>query len=329
MRLIDDTMLSHNTANKFTDFCMVRLFLAIIIAAILSPAHAEPAFPPGIRIGLEVAGDLRPAPNGSGFQDSQRNVSVLVAEMPTAAYDGLDRTFFGKTSGTNQVAREAFPFRDGIGYLHTARVNENGATTWQWVLLAKLIFSDNPAEHFVALVNVTVPEAARDIYSDSVVRDMLASVTIRPTPIEERLGLIPFKLGERAGFRVLQVQPEGVVLTDGPSDDIDQQPYVIVTIGRAAPEQAADRQRMSRDLLLAAPLRGLVIRSGEDMRISGRAGNEIRATAKDGKGNDVSVVQWIKFLGGSYLRIIAASPTERWDETFNRFRAVRDGIDLR
>jgi hypothetical protein len=90
-----------------------------------------------------------------------------------------------------------------------------------------------------------------------------------------------------------------------------------------------DRGLFSRDLLTRAPLRELTIQSGEQMRINGAPGFEIRGSAEDAHGNKVSVVQWIRFLGGGFIRIIGVAPTEQWDEMFNRFRAVRDGVTMR
>ena len=55
------------------------------------------------------------------------------------------------------------------------------------------------------LIKVDVPDAARAVYSDAAIRQALASVTFRPAPIQEQLGLLPFKLGEMAGFRVVKV----------------------------------------------------------------------------------------------------------------------------
>jgi len=37
-------------------------------------------------------------------------------------------------------------------------------------------------------------------------------------------------------------------------------------------------------------------------------------------------VQWIRFGGGTSLRIIASAPRDQWSSAFTRFRAVRDGI---
>ncbi len=88
------------------------------------------------------------------------------------------------------------------------------------------------------LINVQVPESARDVYTDEMVRKLLSSATVRRPPIDEQIGLLPFTLGDMAGFRVMQVMPAGgAILTDGPSDDISKQPYMIVSVGRGAPRQ--------------------------------------------------------------------------------------------
>jgi hypothetical protein len=71
------------------------------------------------------------------------------------------------------------------------------------------------------------------------------------------------------------------------------------------------------------------MQSAEPMRISGAPGHEIRAQGVNPAGDKVSMVQWLRFGTGGYLRIVAVSPSEDWDTMFARFRAVRDGINLR
>jgi hypothetical protein len=308
----------------------MRLLLTTLLCviAIASAASAEPVFPRGLQVGLEPVGDLKSG-DYPGFQDLDRKVTVAITELPAPAYESLERTIFGKDpAGATKVARETFPFRDGFGYLHVANVVENGTATQHWVLLAAPITAGG-RQNFVTVVNVNVPETARSVYTDAAIRGMLASVSIRQPPIQEQLGLIPFKLDDLAGFRVMQVQPEGVILTDGPTEDISRQPYMIVSVGRAPPDQAADRERFARDVLSRSPLRDLTIRSAEDMRVGGRPGFEIRAQAKDPLGNQISLVQWLRFGSNGFIRIVGTSRTERWDEMFNRFRAVRDGVEPR
>jgi hypothetical protein len=306
---------------------MLRIFLLAVFLAGIGVAHAEPAFPPGLRIGLEPAGDLAVRQGASGFQDADRNVTVAIAELPPAAYGELTNAVFGKApAGATDVTRELFAFQDGLGYLHHARVVENGVASQHWLLLTMAVAA-KPA--FVGVVNVTVPETASRTYPEAAVRKMLASIVIRKPPIDEQLGLIPFKLEDLAGFHVARVTPDSVLIAEGSDEDTSQHPYMVVSIGRAQPSQMDDRGLFSRDLLTHAPLRGLTLQSGEQMRINGAPGFEIRGRARDIHNKNVSVVQWVRFLGGGFIRVIGVAPTEQWDEMFNRFRAVRDGVTMR
>ena len=120
-----------------------------------------------------------------------------------------------------------------------------------------------------------------------------------------------------------------MILTDGPSDDLSKQPYMIVSIGRGAPEQPDDRAQFARDALSSAPLRDLTVQSAEAMRIGGLPGYEIRAQAKGPDGEPFMLVQWVRFGGGGFLRVVGVGRKDGWDALFTRFRAVRDGIEFR
>jgi hypothetical protein len=65
------------------------------------------------------------------------------------------------------------------------------------------------------------------------------------------------------------------------------------------------------------------------MRIGGSPGFEIRAQAEGLKGEPVMVAQWLRFRGGVYLRVVGIGSKDNWDALFTRFRALRDGIELR
>lgn len=297
------------------------------LAAFAPAFAAEPIFPPGLRIGLEPPGDLKPSTHFSGFEDIDRKTGVTIFDMPAAAYAELERAANAKQeNGLTDVKRENFSFHDGTGLLVTGHAEIKGVTLHKWILLASA-----PADKdLTMLINVEVPETALAVYSDAVVRKALASVTFRPTPTQEQLGLLPFKLGQLAGFRVLKVMPVGgVVLTDGPSDDLSNQPYVIVSIGRGAPEQPDDRARFARDTLSSAPMRNLSVQSADAMRIGGFPGFEIRAQAVGPDGKPIMVAQWMRFSGGNFLRVIGVGRKDGWDALFTRLRAVRDGIEFR
>jgi len=302
-------------------------FVTLLIAfALQAPTFAAgAAFPTGSRIGLEPPLDLKPSTRFSGFEDIDRKVAVTILDLPAAAYPGLDHAATSEQHGLNDVKRESFGFSSGTGLLVTGSINAGGVTVRKWILLATA-----PDKDLTALVSVEVPEAALAIYSDAIIRKALTSLTFRAAPIAEQLGMLPFKIGDSAGFRVMKVfPPSGAILIDGPGADMSAQPYVIVSIGRGAPERPDDRPRFARDLLASTPLHDILMQSADAMRINNAPGFEIRAQAQGPKGEPVMVVQWLRFAGDSYVRIVGVAGKQDWDALFTRFRTLRDGLDLR
>lgn len=307
-------------------FISVALLLAASLFA-ASQARAEPVFPPGGRAGLEPAGELKLATTFPGFEDPEHKVAVAVLDLPGAAYEQvLQATFSDNQQGLTGVKRESFAFRSGIGYLVSGQATEAGVQVRRFFLIAAPTVGERD---MVAMIRVGVPAAARKVYSDDVVRKMLASLTFRQITAEQQLSQLPFKLNDLAGFRVFQVLREGgVILTEGAGDDLRSQPTVIVSIGPGTPASVDDRGRFARELLATAPLKDITVQLAEPQRIGGGAGYEIRAQALAGDNKPVSLVQWVRFGSTGYLRVVGTTPPESWNTSFPRFRAVRDGIDV-
>jgi hypothetical protein len=308
---------------------LIFLVTATVFAFAAMPAWAETVFPAGLRIGLEPQGDLVLSKRIPGFEDATRKVAVAILDLPARAYEDIERSAFDKQqTGFTGLKRESFPFASGVGFLITGTSQENGVTLHKWFLLATAVAGE--VKDLAVLVNVEVPEAALETYSDAIVRKMLASVTFRPAPIKEQLSMLPFQINEMSGFRVLQVLPQGgVVLIDGPGDDMSRAAYVVVSIGGGAPERPDERGKFARDLLSSAPLRAVSVIAAEPMRIGGMQGYEIRAQAQNLNGEPVNLAQWVRFGSGGFLRVIGVGSPASWDATFTRLRAIRDGIVAR
>ena len=107
-----------------------------------------------------------------------------------------------------------------------------------------------PAGEFTALVTMQVPEAAQAAYPDAAIRAALMSVSVRPTvPVEEQLSLLPFRVGELAGFKVGGIiAGRAVMLTDGP-------PSQPASHRHPHPGRAARRARPRRPPIAAASRR--------------------------------------------------------------------------
>ena len=313
---------------------MLRALLVLFVAAwagLLVPAHAAaPAFPAGSRIGLVLPpGDLRPSTQFSGFEDSARKVTITILDLPGPAYEAIEQSAFGKKiKGLTIDKRELFSFAGGIGYLVTGGAKVDGQDVQAWYLLANTMTRETG--RVAIFIRVHVPEAARAAYPDAAIRAALRSVTFRIPRADELVNRLPFKLGELAGFRVMRVVPPAMaVLIDGPTNDPIHHPYMVVSVGRGGPREPAAQTRFARDLLATAPVHVGAITSAESIRIRGVPVYEIRANAKGPDGAPLALVQWVRFGGNGFLRIVGVVHKDNWDSLFTRFRAVRDGVDPR
>ena len=305
----------------------IHALWALVLVSLLlgAPAMAQPVFPPGLRIGLEPPPGMVASKQFTGFEDPEHKVGILILDLPAPAYNEVESSLFTKQAGVENVARRAFPFNDGIALLATADVKEKGVQVHKWFFLATTVAG--PVPNLTAFVTVEVPDTARGVYTDTVVEKALKSISFRQPPVDEQLSMLPYRLGERADFHVRQVMPNGVVILSAkPSGNPFGQAYVVVSISPGGPSQPGDRPLFAQDLLRSAPVRDLTVTSGESMRINGAPGSELRATAKDASNAPITLVQWLRFGTGGFMRIIGVSPTAEWDAMFPRFRAVRDGI---
>jgi hypothetical protein len=307
---------------------IVLLYAALSLFAASPALSADVIFPPGQRVGLAPPPGMTLSKRFPGFEDDDRKATITIFDFPAQAYDELQTSLFSPPASLKGMVvdkRESFPFDNGIGYFMAAHLTVNGVLLHRWYFLAKTI--TGPVDDLTTLINVEVPDSALDKYPDAAIRAALASVSFRPPPIAEQLSMLPFQLGDLAGLRVIKVLAAGgAILTDGPTDDITRQPYVIVSVGPGAPDQASDRGEFANKLLSSAPLRDLKVTSAEAMRISNLPGYEIRAQGIDLRGDPVVLVQWIRFGSTGFMRIIGVSSKDDWDRMFPRFRAVRDGL---
>jgi hypothetical protein len=189
---------------------------------------------------------------------------------------------------------------------------------------------------FSGYVAAQVPESAAKTFSDDAVRKMFATAVVRKeVPVEEQLGLLPFKITELGGFKNVRTLAPGaaILLADGDEETgIDASSYMVIGTIASAPTQPEDRGRFAQQAAGQIPgLREGRITMSEPLRINGSPGYETRVEATSDKANTpVTVVQWLRFGNGNQaLRIIASTPRDDWSKAFPRFRAVRDGIQPR
>jgi len=310
------------------------LLRSVVAAAMLASlplvaGAAEAVFPIGSRIGLAPPPAMKPATSFPGFEDNQSRVFVRLVALPGAAYAEIERTMTSealKKQGMTVEKREPMVLVNTKGILAVVRQDTTGGRIRKWLLVA-------PVGDVTALVSLETPFPVPGSYPDALIRTTLTSLAARPTvPPDEQLTLVPFRLGDISGMRLVRVVPGvAVQLTDGPKDALDatEQPHMVIAASAGGPDPR-DRDQFARNAMSGLPpFKELRITSSEPMRLGGQPGYEVRAEAKDQSGAAVDIVQWLRFGTGAYLRIVGIAPKERWAESFTRFRAVRDGLEPR
>jgi hypothetical protein len=307
-----------------------RLIAAVtlLVAATCSASAADVVFPPGARVGMKPLVGLVKAKSFTGFETEDEGVKVLVTDLPAEAYGEVASAFKANPGGTGGVKPESIETPAGLAYYTVENAREGTTSVRRYSMIL-------PGPTFSGYVAVQVPENASKIYTDDAVRQMFATAEIRnEVPVDEQLGLLPFKMSELSNFKNVRTLAPGaaVILADGDEKTgFEAAPFMIIGIIGSTAASPDDRGRFAQQIATTIPgVRDGRITMSEPVRIDGQPGYETRIDAVSGKDNTpVTIVQWLRFGGQSSLRIIGSSPRDDWSKAFPRFRAVRDGIQPR
>ncbi len=315
--------------------------LALLVWAM--PAHAAaPVFPVGSPLGLVPPPGMSLSPNFMGFEDRAKHAAILLTTFPADAFAQLDKSLVPEALQKQSIAidkREPFQTGAGKGFLLSGRQSTDKGRIRKFMLVA-------PAGNMTALVSFQITDQD-NTYSDQVVRDTLATLVVRArVPDAERLSLLPFTVGDLAGFRIDDVLPgRALMLVDGPAGnpppdktsndgniDIAGRPvdarFLVAALegGPTEPSDDDDFARVTFDQI--GGIKNVRVQDAEPLRIGGQAGYETLANAKDPRSNDdLRVVQWLRFGTGGYMQMVGIARAEVWPGVFPRLRKVRDSID--
>ncbi|WP_407167690.1 hypothetical protein [Bradyrhizobium sp. ORS 111] len=302
--------------------------VALLIAATCSAFAADAVFPPGAHVGMKPLVGLVRAKTFIGFETEDQSVRVLIADLPADAYGEVVSAFKANPGGSGGIKPESLETPAGLGY-YTIESARDGATN---VRRYSMIL---PGPTFSGYIAVQVPENAAKIYTDDAIRQMFASAVVRnEVPVDEQLGLMPFKVTQLADFKNVRMVAPGaaLILADGDEKSgFEAKPFMILGVVASTAASPDDRGRFARQVATTIPgVRDGRITMSEPIRIDGQPGYETRIDATSGKDNTpVTIVQWLRFGSQSSVRIIGSSPRTDWGTAFPRFRAVRDGIEPR
>jgi len=315
-----------------TGMNLARFFLLLTLLLLPAPAAnaADVVYPTGSRIGLLPPPGLSLSRSFSGFENRDQRVAMVLVALAPEAFDEIEKSTTAEQllkQGLIFESREEIAHPIGKALLVLGHQDIDNARVRKWIFVLS-------TGDFTALVTVQVPETAQASYPDDAIRASLASLAIRASvPPEEQLSLLPFRIGELAGFKVGGViAGRAVMLTDGPVDGpaSNAVTHIVVAVVPGGPAQASERDRFANDVFATIPnLKDVRIVTSENLRIGGLQGHQIMARGHDGgSGEEITIVQWLRFGGGAYLHLIGVARTEAWPQAYARFRQVRDGIEL-
>ncbi len=204
----------------------------------------------------------------------------------------------------------------------------------KWLLVAE-------ASDLTALVTVQVPEQD-SAYSDRVVRAALATLSVRQkVPDTEQLGLLPFAIGDLAGFHVDGVlRGRAVMLGDVQDESLKDsanaseegpRAHLLIAAVPGGPTELDDHANFAKlSFNEIGGIRNVHMTVSEPLRINGQSGYQIMAEAKDARsGGDVMVVQWLRFGSGGFLQMVGIARADSWTGILARLRTVRDSVELK
>jgi hypothetical protein len=301
------------------------------------PARAaEPVYPVGSRVGLVPPAGMVASEKFDGFADPNEDAAILIAALPPEAYSQIEKTLdtdTAKKQGVHLDKREPITLSIGKGLLLSGWQTAEGARYRKYLMLAS-------ATDLTVLVTVQVPEQDTT-YPDKVVRAALATLAVRAkVPESEELDLLPFAVGDLAGFKVdgvlrgraLMLSDAPAAVNDGGKDAASNATtHFIIAAVPGGPADPADRDnfaKLSFDEI--GGIRNVHLTMSEPLRVNGQSGYQTMADAQDARsGADVKVVQWLRFGSGGFLQMIGVAPAESWIPVLARLRTVRDSVELK
>jgi hypothetical protein len=331
-----------------TSFSSARalvIFATLALAIQAAPARTEEViFPLGSRVGLVPPPGMVASKTFDGFADPAKDAAILITVLPAEAFAQIEKvldTDALKKQGVTVEKREPVQLSFGKGILLVGRQVAEKARFRKWLLVAS-------ASDLTAMVTIQVPDPD-NAYSDRALRAALATLAVRAkVPEEEELSLLPFAVGDLAGFHVDDIlRGRALMLRDAPAA-----PDAGKETGKETGKEAKPRGFDARMLIAAVPggppepdqradfarlmfneiggIRQVRITMSEPLRIGGQSGFQTMAEAQDARsGAEVRVIQWLRFGGGGYLQMVGIGGADGWTGVLARLRTVRDSVELK
>jgi hypothetical protein len=304
--------------------------LAAVTLTIAPALAADPVFPVNSRVGLVPPAGFLPSARLSGYENPQANAVILMSTMPAEAYPELEKSLSDealKQRGIQVTLREPLAVKGGKGLFIAGPRLADGQKRYEGVVIATL-------EGVATFISVQMLESSHATVTDAMLREAFKTIAVRKeVPDSEKLSLLPYKITNLAGFRVLRTAVDGsAILTDGPKDAVKnvEQPFLLIGIKIGEAPKPEERDKFAREVFNGAPgVKDVKITRAEPLRIGQLPGYEIVADAKEiESGTDVTTVQWLRFGQQGHLQMFAIVRRTAWNDIYPKLRTIRDNIEL-
>jgi hypothetical protein len=271
-----------------------------LLFCVAGVAHADTQFPRAGRVGLQPPSGMTLSTNFAGFEDRSETASILIAEMPAAAYAQLDKGLTEAalaSKGMVVADRREWPVAGASAFLIRGKQTAGGMEFRKWLLVAG-------NDELTALLTVQVPNVSAN-YSTTAVENALRSVSLRaPSTLEQQIAALPFRVTNTAGFRVTGViAGSGMMLSDTMHDATgdNARPNIVVAWGLGVPPARNQRDAFARRALTTLPnLEHIEIERSESYDGDW---HRTEANAMDNRnGETLRVIQIIRFLPHGWIR---------------------------
>lgn len=288
-----------------------------------APAAADQVgVPPGSSIGLVPPRGFVPSSSFSGFVDPATQSSFLFVELPREAYEQMATGLNAQGLATRQItmrSREEVRFGGVPGVLIGGDQMAGGVSVRKWLLLFQ-------AEGYAGIINVSLPPGAES-HDDAAIRTALASLSAGPRlTLEQQREALPYTFRETAVLKLRLVAGGGAAVLAFPEQD-----KRLLVIARALADQTIpDRRAFAQQVIRQSrAAQNIEVAETKEATLAGCPGFETTGggTARDG--SKVTIVNWIGFCPGGYVRVEGISTPAEFDKDVVDFERVRDSLALR
>ncbi len=310
--------------------------LVAALLGLLLPWHAalaaEPVFSPGSQISLVPPPGMFLDKYYNTFENKDETASITLEILEHKEYPSFASMLTNESlqrDGHEVTFREDLRLGSISGILVRSHVSKDPPRR-EWIMVVK---DSAMAARVIARV-----EDGQDGFPDHLVEKALKSVSLRgPRPMDELISALVFRIGDMAGFRLVEVRPKtGIILTDGPKDVGlgEEQANIYVSISTIPPPQPGERRRIMAEINLLN--RGFWKRVGiERSEFFSRNGQDwyegISNPVNLPSGKQVLETLTVRYDTHNMIKVEATIPvgTLQADQYLQRIRTILDNVEMK